>query len=72
MLRYQIDIFEDTDREPARYPVLSHIFYGADRDGVTSIISAHRKTDSFLNAALTTKTFKGMRLRTQERWLANI
>jgi len=68
MLRYQIDIFEDNDR----CPVLSHIFYGVDRDAVTSVINAHQRTDSFLNAALTTKNFKGIKLRTQERWLSNI
>jgi hypothetical protein len=68
VLRYQIDIFENIDPQP----VLSHIFYGDTAQGVSAVIDAHRQTDSFLNAALTGKSFQGMRLRTQKYWLPSI
>lgn len=68
MLRYQIDIFENTDTQP----VLSHIFYGDNAQIVSDVIDAHRKTDTFLNAALTGKPFRGMRLRVKKYWLTSI
>lgn len=68
MLRYQIDIFENSDR----HPVVSHIFYGNTLEEVSGVVKAHRKTDSFLNAALSTRTFQGIKLRAQDKWLSNI
>jgi hypothetical protein len=64
-VRLQIDIYEDESPEP----ILSHVFYGHSPLKIQAVVAAHMQTDSFFKAAMTTKQFRGMVLRTQEQWL---
>jgi len=52
-----IDIYEDNDPTP----VIGHIFYGSPSEQ-KRVIEAHMGTDSFFNAAMLGKKFRGMRL----------
>jgi hypothetical protein len=51
-----------------RYPVLTHTFYGRTKADVVAVVQAHAKTDSFFNAAVTTRNFRGIVLRSTWRW----
>jgi hypothetical protein len=64
-MRLQIDIYEDA----ATTPVLSHIFYGTNCKAIQNIVTAHQKYDAFFKAAMTTRAFNGMQLRTVQEWL---
>lgn len=64
-MRLQIDIYEDANPNP----VLSHVFYGKTATEINKIVQAHMQYDQFFNAAMTTGTFKGMRLTVNNQWL---
>jgi hypothetical protein len=54
----EVNIYED-----AKYPVVSHRFYGETIEEARGYLNSHKKTDSFLRAALNTRRFKGMKLK---------
>jgi hypothetical protein len=60
-----IDTYENEDRKP----ILSHTFRGRSEKEVLGVVRAHMKTDSFFRASLTTQRFRGIPLRTKQRWV---
>jgi hypothetical protein len=64
MLLLQHDIYEGADTSP----VLTHLFYGQTQQEALDVLKAHAAYDEFLKAALTTKNFKGIPLRTTSQW----
>lgn len=64
-MRFQIDIFEGRSKTPT----LTHIFHGRTESEIDGLILAHRQTDRFLNAALTTGNFEGIPLRVLSAWV---
>ncbi|MGH7744395.1 MAG: hypothetical protein ACREQ5_06175, partial [Candidatus Dormibacteria bacterium] len=57
-MRLQVDIYENQ----ATTPILTHIFYGKDKNEIDGVVKAHMQTDSFFRAALTTRTFQDITL----------
>jgi hypothetical protein len=52
----------------SRRPVLRHTFFGRTKPEIVSVVQAHTKTDSFFRAAVTTRNFQGIALRSTWRW----
>lgn len=47
-------IYEERDPEP----VLTHVFYGKDREEAEHVYSAHMETDSFMRSCVLTRRFR--------------
>jgi hypothetical protein len=54
-----VDIYESG----AKYPAVSHVFYGETIEEARGYLKSHMKTDSFLRSAINTGRFKGIRMR---------
>lgn len=63
-MRLDIDTYENNDSSP----IITHTFYGRTAVEIQSVIDAHKKTDSFFRAAMTTKRFGNIKLRNVMRW----
>ena len=64
MVKLRIDTYEGR----AKYPTLTHTFYGATEQTVRDIVAAHMQTDRFFRAAMTTGNFEGLQLRSESHW----